>query len=91
MEGQHEGMDMPVIIGVGVHRRRQMSTGNHHNEGVWRQHLGYPVVNLELGKTVHLLMASLNSPHTGSHQLHIDTNGPPLTIWELLSWTQKRF
>ena len=35
-EGQHQGMDRPVIVVITVHRRRQKSMGDHGRGGVRR-------------------------------------------------------
>ena len=34
MEGQHQGMDRPIIVVAVAHRRRQMSKDDHHSRGV---------------------------------------------------------
>ena len=31
MEGQHQGMDRPLIVVIASHHRRQKSVGNHHS------------------------------------------------------------
>ena len=38
-----------------------------------------------------VVMGPLDSPRTGSYLLPIDTYGLSVTVFELLSWLQKRF